>query len=162
MTPDNNQQIRILHTDGRNGDFIKLCRLLDQNLDEIVGGAFQRAVYDQYNQLDDIHDTVLIYENNTAAACGSFKAYSDEEAEVKRVFVRKEYRGKGFSRLIMNELENKARELGFLKMILETGAPLKAAMGLYRSLGYELIKNYGQYRDMKDSVCMEKPLYPME
>ncbi len=43
-------------------------------------------------------------------------------------------------------------------MVLETGKPLLAAAGLYHKMGYKIIDNYGQYKDMKDSICMEKAL----
>ena len=43
-------------------------------------------------------------------------------------------------------------------MLLETGEPLTAAMALYRKTGYEVIPNYGPYKDLPDSVCMRKEL----
>lgn len=51
-----------------------------------------------------------------------------------------------------------AREQGYRYLILESGEPLVAAMALYRKLGYEIIPNYGQYKDMPDSICMKKKL----
>lgn len=58
----------------------------------------------------------------------------------------------------MELLENAAREKGYRYLILESGEPLISAMALYRKIGYEIIPNYGQYKDMKDSVCMRKRL----
>ena len=58
----------------------------------------------------------------------------------------------------MGLLENIAREKGYNCLILESGAPLVAAMALYRKIGYKVIQNYGQYRDMPDSICMKKKL----
>lgn len=43
-------------------------------------------------------------------------------------------------------------------MLLESGELLTAAMGLYRSIGYAVIPNYGEYKCMKDSICMGKEL----
>ena len=45
-----------------------------------------------------------------------------------------------------------------LYLILESGEPLVAAMALYRKIGYKVIPNYGQYKDMPDSICMRKEL----
>ena len=56
----------------------------------------------------------------------------------------------------MNLLEEKAKEKGFIRFILETGAPLVAAMHLYKSIGFTVIANYGPYRDLTESICMEK------
>jgi GNAT superfamily N-acetyltransferase len=79
-------------------------------------------------------------------------------AEIKRVFVREEYRGRGISKQLMAHIEKKAAEKGYTALILETGAPLKAAMSLYMELGYQIMDNYGPYKGMVHSVCMRKEL----
>ncbi len=150
------EDMKIVYTDGKNKDFIELCRLLDDNLDEIVGGKKQRQQYAQYNTLEDINDVILIYNDEIAVSCASFKFYDEGIAEVKRVYVRKEYRGKGISKQMMSCLEERAKSRGFSKLILETGAPLVEAMGLYINIGYKVIENYGQYKYMKESICMQK------
>ncbi len=58
----------------------------------------------------------------------------------------------------MELLEEKGQSEGYIYFILESGEPLVAAMELYRSIGYEIIPNYGQYKDMPDSVCMRKKI----
>ena len=150
--------MRIEYTDGRDRNFIELCHELDDFLNEIVGGEENRAEYLQYNKLDDIHDVVVAYENDVPVGSASFKKYDDECAEVKRVFVKKEYRGRGISNILMKMLEERAREKGFKYFILESGEPLVSAMALYRKSGYKVIPNYGQYVDMEESVCMKKKL----
>ena len=150
--------MNVVLTDGRDKDFIELCRLLDENLNEIVGGEKQREQYIQYNTLDDIHDVVLVYIDKVSVGCAGFKHYEDRIAEVKRVYVRKAYRGKGISNVLLHTLEESARIKGYGKLVLETGASLVAAMGLYVKRGYKRIDNYGQYQDMPESICMEKLL----
>ncbi|MBD5548380.1 MAG: GNAT family N-acetyltransferase [Lachnospiraceae bacterium] len=150
--------MRIEYTDGRDRNFIELCHELDDFLNEIVGGEENIAEYLQYNKLDDIHDVVVAYENDVPVGSASFKKYDDECAEVKRVFVKKEYRGRGISNILMKMLEERAREKGFKYFILESGEPLVSAMALYRKSGYKVIPNYGQYVDMEESVCMKKKL----
>ncbi len=148
----------IQYTNGNNQDFIRLCQLLDESLNELVGGEEQRKEYNQYNKLDHIHDVILICDNDTPVACGAFKYYEEGVAEIKRVFVRKEFRGQGISKLLMQQLEEKAGEQGYDSLILETGKPLAAAIGLYSSLGYQVIDNYGQYKNLPLSVCMLKDI----
>lgn len=150
--------MRIEYTDGRDRNFIELCHELDDFLNEIVGGEENRTKYLQYNKLDDIHDVVVAYENDVPVGSASFKKYDDECAEIKRVFVKKEYRGRGISNILMKMLEERAREKGFKYFILESGEPLVSAMALYRKSGYKVIPNYGQYVDMEESVCMKKKL----
>lgn len=147
-----------VYTDGANADFIKLCHGLDDFLNEIVGGEENRAEYIPYNQLDDIHNVIVAYDNETPIGCAAFKKYDAECAEVKRVFIKREYRGRGISNKLMELLEESARKEGYLYFILESGEPLVAAMALYRKIGYKVIANYGQYKDMPDSICMKKKL----
>lgn len=150
--------MRFIYTHGGNSDFIELCQCLDKFLNELVGGEENRAEYIPYNQLNDIHDVIIAYDAAIPVGCASFKKYDDECAEVKRVFVKEEYRGKGISRKLMELLESAAREQGYRYLVLESGEPLVAAMELYRKSGYEIIPNYGQYKDMPDSICMKKEL----
>ena len=150
--------MRFEYTDGCNKDFIELCHKLDDFLNDLVGGEENRIEYVQYNKLDDIHDVIVVYDNNIPVACAGFKKYNDDCAEVKRVFVKEEYRGMGISKELMEMLEKQARKRGFRYFILESGEPLVSAMALYRKIGYRVIPNYGQYVDMNESICMKKKL----
>lgn len=145
-------------SNGEDADFIMLCKKLDETLDEIVGKKFQRKAYEKYNLLDDIHDVILVYKDDIPVACGSFKKYDSQHAELKRVYVSPEYRSHGLGAQIISQLEAKAKSQGYQFCILETGEPLKAACHLYQKLGYRVIENYGQYADMKHSICMCKEL----
>lgn len=150
--------MKIIVTNGCDERFILLCKKLDDYLNDAVGGEKQRAQYVQYNTLENIHDVVLIEDEENIVGCGSFRYYAHEVAEIKRVFVCESYRGKKYGRTIMEQLEKIAKEKGYKKLILETGRPLKNAIQVYERLGYQIIKNYGPYVNMKDSICMEKSL----
>jgi GNAT superfamily N-acetyltransferase len=148
--------IKFVYVNDTNEDFVMLCNQLDEYLFEAVGGEKQRRQYSQYNTLEDIHDVVLVYDNDRPVACASFKFHDMRVAEVKRVFVREEYRGTGLAKQLMEELENQAKKRGYTKLILETGIQLPEAMAFYKKIGYSVIENYGQYQNMKESVCMQK------
>jgi putative acetyltransferase len=60
--------------------------------------------------------------------------------EVKRVFVRKDYRGKGISKLLMRKVEERGKELQLKKLILETSKHFTEAVGLYQKMGYKTIE----------------------
>ena len=87
-----------------------------------------------------------------------FKKYNDECAEVKWVFVKQEYRGKGISGKLKELLGNATKEQGYRYLVLESGEPLVAAMALYRKIGYGIIPDYGQYKDIPGFICMKKKL----
>ncbi len=91
-------------------------------------------------------------------ACGAIRPLEEGVAELKRVFVKVGFRGRGYSKVIVNELERKARMRGYKVMRLETGVRQPEAVSLYESLGYHPIPNYGEYRDSSLSVCFEKKL----
>ena len=150
--------MKFVYTDGANTDFIELCHDLDDFLNEIVGGEENRSEYIPYNQLDDIHNVIVVYDNDIPIGCAAFKEYDAECAEVKRVFIKADYRGRGISKKLMELLEESAREQSYHYLILESGEPLVAAMSLYRKIGNKVILNYGQYEDMPDSICMRKKL----
>ncbi|WP_343208645.1 GNAT family N-acetyltransferase [Anaerolentibacter hominis] len=150
--------MRFEYTDGSSTEFVELCGLLDDFLNALTGGEEKRQEYIPYNRLDDIHDVIVVYDNDIPVGSAGFKKYDDDCAEVKRVFIKPEYRGKGISNKLMEVLECNARKQGYHYLILETGEPLIAAMALYRKIGYKVIPNYGQYKDMPDSVCMKKKL----
>lgn len=146
--------IKLLRTDSDNADFRKLVALLDADL-AIRDGA-EHSFYAQYNKIDKIREVIVAYENETAVGCGAFKEYSRGTAEIKRMYVRENMRGKGIAGKILNELEVWAKELNFAECVLETGLKQPEAIGLYQKSGYEIIPNYGQYAGVENSVCMRK------
>ncbi|MDA4116392.1 MAG: GNAT family N-acetyltransferase [Thaumarchaeota archaeon] len=91
-------------------------------------------------------------------ACGAIRPLEEDVAELKRVFVKVGFRGRGYSKAIVKDLERQARARGYRVMRLETGVRQPEAISLYESLGYHRISNYGEYRDSGLSVCFEKGL----
>lgn len=150
--------LRFVKTDGQNKDFIHLCQRLDENLEELAGAKIQRQKYIKYNQLDSIHDVILVYKDNQPIGGGSYKFYDDETAELKRIFLDKSCRGAGAGKELLRRLEADARIAGYRYTILETGELLTESTGLYTRMGYKQIPNYGQYIDMPESLCMGKKL----
>jgi putative acetyltransferase len=93
-----------------------------------------------------------------AVGCGAVCKLEAGIGEIKRVFITPRLRGRGLSKAIMNKLEAEAVRLGYLTLRLETGDRQPEALGLYESLGYTRIPNFGEYVDDPLSVCMEKRL----
>jgi putative acetyltransferase len=147
-------EIKILRTDSDNADFRGLVVLLDEDL-AIRDGA-EHSFYAQFNKIDKIRETVVVYENERAVGCGAFKEYEPKTAEIKRMYVLPEMRGKGIAGKILSELETWAKELNFSECVLETGKKQPEAIRLYQKSGYEIIPNYGQYAGVENSVCMRK------
>lgn len=147
-----------MRTDGKNKDFIENCRLLDMDLDRRVGKKIKRDKYKPYNQLDEIGEAIVVYEDNKAIGGGAIRRYDEENIELKRVFVHAEYQGQGVGSELVSRLIEWAAELGYHRMILETGELLAESCAVYKKLGFQVIPNYPPYTDMPESLCMAKDL----
>ena len=91
-------------------------------------------------------------------ASGAAKIMQDDSsyAEIKRVFVVDEHRGKGLSSKVMCFLETELQGRGVSLFRLETGVRQPEALGLYRKLGYLERGSFGSYKTDPHSVFMEK------
>src|SRR3990172_7491914 len=89
----------------------------------------------------------LIRENGTPAGCGGLKLFGAEYGEVKRMYVRPQFRGLGLAKLMLNHLVDYAQSQGIGLLRLETGIHQRAAIGLYEQMGFERIPPFGEYQD---------------
>jgi len=135
-------------------------RLLISHLDNELWNELHedQSTYDQFNQVKDIKTAIVVYVHGKPAAIGCFKKFNDYTVEIKRMFVEKKFRGRGLSKYVLNELEKWALESGYQYAVLETSVHFKVAQNLYTGSGYQIIKNYDQYKGLTESVCMKKEL----
>ena len=91
-----------------------------------------------------------------AVACGAWQPLEPGVAEIKRMYVRPAFRGRGIARQLIVALEEEALAGGRPVLRLETGTYLPAAISLYRSAGYVPIPVFGEYVGNPFSVCFEK------
>jgi GNAT superfamily N-acetyltransferase len=101
----------------------------------------------------------------TAVAMGGWRLRSDVHpwgrslaAEVKRMYVVPAARRHGYARAVLTHLEDTARSAGADVMVLETGAPQTAGIGLYVAQGYVPIEKFGYYAWSPAQRCFGKRL----
>lgn len=82
----------------------------------------------------------------------------DTSAELKRMFVHDNARGRGLASDLLTAIERHARSASIRVIQLETGPKQLAALALYEKHGYHRIPNFGQYVGDDFSVCMELSL----
>jgi GNAT superfamily N-acetyltransferase len=82
----------------------------------------------------------------------------EDALEVKRVYVRSDYRGQGLSKRLMLELEDIARERDVSSLILQTGNRQAEAIALYEKIGYTPIDRFGAYEPIPFFLCFGKTL----
>jgi putative acetyltransferase len=98
----------------------------------------------------------LIRDNGTPAGCGGLQLFGTDYGEVKRMYVRPQFRGLGFARLMLDHLADYARSRGVGFLRLETGIHQHAAIGLYERTGFQRIPPFGEYTDDPLSRFYEK------
>ncbi|MFJ9692064.1 GNAT family N-acetyltransferase [Kitasatospora sp. NPDC101183] len=108
---------------------------------------------------------MIAYLDGRPVACGGWRAkragadgLRDGDAELKRMFVVPEARGRGLARAVLRRLEVTAAEAGRTRLILETGTEQPEAIALYGSEGYAAIRKFGIYKDHPQSICLGKEL----
>ena len=94
------------------------------------------------------------------AGCGGLCRQDAETAEVRRMYVVPEARGRGIGRVLLTGLVEAAGELGYRRVRLETGDKQHEAMGLYTDAGFRPIPCWGPYAEDPKSVCLELELEP--
>lgn len=85
-------------------------------------------------------------------------AIKDGYGEVKSMFTADAARGKGVAAALLRQIEDTAREHDLKALKLETGDTLYAAHRLYERHGFEFCKPFGDYKDIPESLFMEKAL----
>ena len=84
----------------------------------------------------------LAAEGITPAGCVALRKTADRICEMKRLYVRPAFRGKGAGRLLAQSVIHAARECAYHQMRLDTLSSLKEAIALYESLGFQQIPPY--------------------
>ena len=98
----------------------------------------------------------VIRVDGAPAGCAGIKLFGAEYGEVKRMYVRPEFRGLGLGRLLLDHLADHAKKHGIEILRLETGIHQHAAIRLYEQAGFQRIPPFGEYREDPVSRCYEK------
>ena len=77
--------------------------------------------------------------------------------EIKRLYVRREFRGSGVAGLLLQELEEYAKAFGYGWLYLDTAADMKAAARFYEKKGFERCARYNE--NPQAAIFMRKALF---
>ena len=100
----------------------------------------------------------LIRHDGAPAGCGGIQLFGTEYAELKRMYVRPQFRGLGLAKAMLTHLAGHARDRGVGLLRLETGIHQHAAIGLYEREGFRPIPSFGEYKDDPLSRFYEKQI----
>lgn len=145
-------------TNGSDESFQKFYIITEDYYNKLAGGIVNRKSYVPYNISANIKYVLIAYADNVPIACSGLKKYSENDMEIKRVWVEPEYRRQHIAADMMKQIEMKAKEQGFQRTILQTREIMSDAVGLYKELGYYRIDNYPPYDEMNEAICFAKDL----
>ena len=145
-------------TDGNSEDFQRFYSKTEEYYSSIVGGIRNREGFVPYNISANITRVLIAYVEGVPAGCVGLKTYSENEIEIKRLWVDPEYRGNHIVDELMDRIEKRAKYFGYEKAILQTRPQMEAAVSLYLKRGYVLINNYPPYDKLEGAICFSKTL----
>ncbi|KZX10767.1 GNAT family N-acetyltransferase [Methanobrevibacter curvatus] len=151
-----NNNLKFYYTDENNKNFIYLNN--EQTFYYLnLLGTISVDYYNIYSPHDN-YFVVIVFYNDQAIGCGAFREYSMDTVELKRVYVKEEYRNNKIGQKIVLELERIAKEKGYKFIVLETNINMPEAIRFYDKLKYLLIENYDPFIGISSCVCMKKRL----
>jgi ribosomal protein S18 acetylase RimI-like enzyme len=108
-----------------------------------TGGVYRRTSPDPAAFIPPAGTFLVVFdEDGSPAGCGGVRMLTKTRGEIKHLWLRDAYRGRGWGRTLLTELEVRAYGLGARVVVLDTNATLEAAQALYRSSGYGEIEPY--------------------
>jgi ribosomal protein S18 acetylase RimI-like enzyme len=148
-------------------DVVALTEEVQSHYRELYGGPGDQSAVEAADFEAPKGHFVVGYVDGAPVAMGGWRRLearrglpSPRTAEIKRMYVVPSARGRGLARLVLAELETSAHAAGLDCLVLETGAPQRSAVGLYRSAGYTEVDGepYGHYVGEPGAIHLGKSL----
>ena len=108
--------------------------------------------YTRYSENENIENVWVVYSDNFPIGCIAYRKKADGVGEVKRLYIRNEYRGKGISKKLLKTVECYAKEQGCNTLFLDTRITLEPAVYIYRSFGFNIVFQQGLYIQMEKKI----------
>lgn len=125
--PSDNQTVWQLHRLG----------LAEIGINPSPNSFFERDLNDIENIYLREGDFLVGEFEGRVVAIGAFKRIDENTAELKRMRVHPDFQRRGFGQAIIEELEKRAKEMGYKKMILDTSEEWTKAQNFYQKNGYQ-------------------------
>ena len=139
-----------------SADAIQLIDELQTHLNGEMYPAESRHGYSVDKLLRERVAFFITRHDDTPAGCGGLRLFDAEYGEVKRMYVRPQYRGLGLGKFMLDHLSVYARERQVSTLRLETGIYQTEAIRLYERYGFKRRGPFGEYKADPLSIYFEK------
>ena len=99
----------------------------------------------------------VAFYDNKVAGCIGLKKIDNERCEMKRLYVRQEFRGKHIGNSLVKKIIDDAKEVGYNSILLDTFSFLESAIKMYKKMGFFEIEQYND-SPMKDAIYLKLDL----
>ena len=97
---------------------------------------------------------LIAFWQEQVTGCVALRKFEDRICEMKRLYVKPQFQGKGIGKALTEAIIEKARKIGYFRMCLDTILSMDRARTLYLSLGFKEIAPY-RYNPIKGAAFME-------
>lgn len=150
------ETINLIEKNTEDDDFKNLEAELNDELLSRYGDVQQ-----QYMLHDSLHTdafVIVAYSGSVAIGCGALQKRDDVRGEVKRMYVKPQFRNKNVAGLILQKIEAKATEYNLRHLLLETGIRQPESIALYDKFQYSHIESFRPGDDIQESIFFGKQL----
>ncbi len=148
--------MKIEFVESNHPDLLNLVRELDAFFMERYGENIKK--YHKYHDMDSMACAAVAYLEDKPVGCCCWRAMDAVTAEIKRMFVKPEFRKRGIAARLAKELESHAAASGCHRAVIETYADMFEAITIYERMGYIRCAAFGDFINDHNIVCMEKEI----
>jgi GNAT superfamily N-acetyltransferase len=142
-------------------DAVALITELEAHLDPLYPKE-SRHGYSVEKLLREDVSFFIIRDNGTPIGCGGMQFFGSDYGEIKRMYIRPQYRGLGFAKMMLAHLFEYSRSNGINVLRLETGIHQHEAIALYERAGFRSIPPFGEYKPDPLSRFYEKQILSID
>ena len=142
--------MKIVSTNVTDKNILQLFSEHDDHMIEFLGN--DSGCYTRYSEKENIGRVWVVMDDNCPIGCIAYKEKTEGVGEVKRLFIKKHYRGKGISKKLLKTVEYYAKEQGCHKLFLVTRITLEPAVSIYRAVGFNIVFQKGLYIQMEKKL----------